>query len=74
MSLSMAKKLKLGGVTPTNLSLQMVDRSITFSKGIVEDVLIKVGKLIFPVYFMVLDMEEDKEAPMILRRPFLATG
>ena len=36
--------------------------------------LIKVGKFIFPVDFVVLDMEEDKKVPSILGRPFLATG
>ena len=34
----------------------------------------KVGKFIFPVDFVVLDMEEDPEIPLILGRPFLATG
>ena len=34
----------------------------------------KVDKFIFPIYFIVLDMEEDKEILIILRRPFLARG
>ena len=34
----------------------------------------KVDKFIFPEDFIVLDMEEDKEIPIILGRPFLATG
>ena len=36
--------------------------------------LVKVDKFIFPIDFVVLDMEKDKEAPLILGRPFLATG
>ena len=40
----------------------------------IEDVLVKVDKYIFPVDFIVLDMEEDKEIPIILGRPFLATS
>ena len=40
----------------------------------IEDVLVKVDKFIFPTDFIVLDMEEDKEIPIILGRPFLATG
>ena len=40
----------------------------------IEDVLIKVDKFIFSVDFIVLDMEEDKEIPIILGRPFLATS
>ena len=40
----------------------------------IEDILVKVDKFIFPANFIVLDMEEDKEIPIILGRPFLATG
>ena len=40
----------------------------------IEDVLVKVDKFIFPADFIVLDMEEDKERPIILGRPFLVTG
>ena len=40
----------------------------------IEDVLVKVDKFIFPADFTVLDMEEDKEIPIILGRPFLATS
>ena len=54
--------------------LVMVDRSIKLLRGIVEDVLVKVSKLIFLVDFIILDMEEDKDIPIILGRPFLATG
>ena len=74
MPFSMAKKLNLGEITPTALSLQMADRSMTLPKGIIEDVLIKVGKLIFPMDFVVLDKEEDEKVPIILGRPFLATS
>ena len=74
MSFSVAKKLNLGEITPTTLSLQMVDISLTFSKGIIEDVLVKVAKFIFPVDFLVLEMEEDMVAPIILGRLFLTTG
>ena len=40
----------------------------------IEDVLVKVDKFIFPADFIILDMQEDKEVPIILGRPFLATG
>ncbi|XP_024992465.1 uncharacterized protein LOC112526413 [Cynara cardunculus var. scolymus] len=68
------KKRGLGEVQPTSVTLQLADRSIKYAYGIVEDVLIKVNKFYFPVDFVVLDMDEDKEIPMILGRPFLATG
>ena len=40
----------------------------------IEDILVKVDKFIFLADFIVLDMEEDKKIPIILGRPFLATG
>ena len=52
----------------------MADRSLKHPLGVIEDVFVKVDKFIFPVDFIVLDMEEDKEIPIILARPFLTTG
>ena len=43
-------------------------------EGILKDVLIKVGKFSFLVDFIVIDIEEDKQVPLLLGRPFLATG
>ena len=74
MPLSIFRKLGLGDGKPISVSLQLADRSVTYPNGIVEDVLVKVDKFIFPVDFIVLDMEEDREVPLILGRPFLATG
>ena len=74
MPFSVAKKLNLGEITPTTLSLQMAYRPWTFPKGIIEDVLVKVDKFIFLMDFVVLYMVEDRAAPIILGRSFLATG
>ena len=74
MPLSIFRKLGLGEVKPTTLSLQLVDRSIKYPKGVIEDVLVKVDKFIFPADFIALDMDEDNEIPLILGRPFLTTG
>ncbi|KAF7834642.1 uncharacterized protein G2W53_009501 [Senna tora] len=52
----------------------MVDRSIAYPRGIIENVLVKVDKLILPADFIVLDYEEDTNVPIISGRPFLATG
>ena len=52
----------------------MADRSLTYLRGMIKDVLVKVDKFILPVDFVVLDMEKDGEIPLILDRPFLATG
>jgi len=51
-----------------------VDRSIKCPLGVIEDVPVKVDKFYFPANFIVLDMEEDSNVPLILGRPFLATG
>ena len=67
------QKIGLNELKPTNVSLQLADRSITYPKGILEDVLVKVDKFIFSVNFIILNMEEDHEVPLILERPFLAT-
>ena len=71
---SIAKKLSLGEFTPTAVTLQMEDRTLAKPEGIIEDVLVKVGKFIFPVNFIILDTEEDSQFPLLLGRPFLATG
>ncbi|XP_073119742.1 uncharacterized protein [Henckelia pumila] len=67
-------KLSLGEPKPTRMSFQLADRSLKYPRGIIEDVLVKVDKFIFPVDFVVLDMEEDLDMPLIMGRPFLETG
>ena len=74
MPLSVAKQLSLGELIPTTITLQMADRSMVKPKGVLEDVLVTVGKFFFPVDFIILDMEEDSQVPLLLGRPFLATG
>ena len=74
MPLSVVKRLSLGELTPTAMTLKMAYRTMVYLEGVLEDVLIKVGKFIFPVDFVVMDMEEDIQVPLLLGRPFLATG
>ena len=74
MPYKMFKKLGLGEPKPTRMSIQLADRSVKYPKGIIEDVLVKVDKFIFPVDFVILEMDEDIEVPLILGRPFLATA
>ena len=52
----------------------MANRSMAQPEGILEDVLVKVGKFIFPVDFVVMKMEEDNQVPLLLGRPFLENG
>ena len=73
MPLYVVKRLSLGELTPTAMTLQMADKTLAQPEGNLQNVLIKVGKFIFPVDFVVIDIEEDKQVPLLLGRPFLAT-
>ncbi|GJW81216.1 reverse transcriptase domain-containing protein [Tanacetum coccineum] len=74
MPLSIWKKLSLPELTPTRMTLELADRSITHPKGLAEDVFVKVGKFHFPTDFVVVDFEVDPRVPLILGRSFLRTG
>ncbi|XP_021975563.1 uncharacterized protein LOC110870672 [Helianthus annuus] len=74
MPTSIFNRLGLGKPHPTRMSIQLADRSVKYPQGVVENLLIKVGEFVFPADFVILDMEEDTEIPLILGRPFLATA
>ncbi|GKD13866.1 reverse transcriptase domain-containing protein [Tanacetum coccineum] len=73
MPLSIWKKLSLPELTPTQMILELADRSTTSPSGIAEDVFVKVGKFHFPADFVVVDYVVDPRVPLILGRPFLRT-
>ncbi|CAN6576741.1 unnamed protein product [Malus baccata var. baccata] len=73
MPYSVFKRLGERELKPTSNIIQLADRSITYPRGIIEDVIVKVDNLYLPADFMVLDMDEDLTTPIILGRPFLAT-
>ncbi|GKA74868.1 DNA-directed DNA polymerase [Tanacetum coccineum] len=68
----MYEKLGVWEPKPTRMSLELADRSIQYSRGIIENVLIKVDKFILLIDFVILDMPEDSRVSIILVRPFLA--
>ncbi|GJW13437.1 reverse transcriptase domain-containing protein [Tanacetum coccineum] len=74
MPLSVWKKLSLPELTPTCMTLELADRSISQPIGIAEDVDVKVGKFQFPADFVVVDFDADPRVPLILGRSFLKTG
>ncbi|GJT54798.1 reverse transcriptase domain-containing protein, partial [Tanacetum coccineum] len=74
MPLSVWKKLSLPEISPTCMTLELADRSISRPIGIAEDVYIKVGKFQFPADFVVVDFDADPRVPLILGRSFLKTG
>nr|GFB34945.1 hypothetical protein [Tanacetum cinerariifolium] len=66
--------LSLPELTPTRMTLELADRSITLPKGVAKDVFVKVGKFHFPTDFMVVDFKSDPRVPLILGISFLRTG
>ncbi|XP_057747472.1 uncharacterized protein LOC130966668 [Arachis stenosperma] len=74
MSVAMMRKMKIEEAKLTKMALQLADRSFKFPHGVVEDLLVKVGYFIFLADFVVLDMQEEAKASIILGRPFLATA
>nr|GEY62184.1 reverse transcriptase domain-containing protein [Tanacetum cinerariifolium] len=74
MPLFIWKMLSLPELTPTRMTLELVDQSITRPKGVIEDVFIKVGKLHFLTDFVIVDFKANPRVPLILGRSFLRTG
>ncbi|XP_075108939.1 uncharacterized protein LOC142180769 [Nicotiana tabacum] len=74
MSLAVYTKLGIGRARLTSMLLQLADRTVKRPTGILDDVLVQVGKFVFPADFVILDCEVDEEIPITLGRPFLATG
>ncbi|XP_012453524.1 uncharacterized protein LOC105775560 [Gossypium raimondii] len=68
------KLLGIGEVRPTTMTLELANRSLAYLEGKIEDLFVRVDKFTFPADFIVLDCKADKEVPIILGRPFLATG
>nr|GEU99013.1 hypothetical protein [Tanacetum cinerariifolium] len=74
MPLSTYLNLGLGKLAHTKLTVELADRTVKYPKGIAKNVLVGIGKFIFPVDFIILDMPEDVNVPLILERPFLSTA
>ncbi|GJT96377.1 reverse transcriptase domain-containing protein [Tanacetum coccineum] len=64
--LSIWKKLSLPKLSPTRMTLELANRSITYPKGLAKDVYVKVGKFHFLADFVVVDFEADPRVPLIL--------
>lgn len=73
MPLSMLKRIGDVELQPTRITLQLVDKLVKHPYGVVEDLLVKVDKLYFRVNFVIIDIEEKVEVPLILGRTFMKT-
>ncbi|XP_070004530.1 uncharacterized protein [Nicotiana sylvestris] len=71
---SIFKTLGIGQPRPTFMRLQMVSHTMKRPLGVIEDLFVGFDKFILPVDFVILDCEFDYEVPIIIGRPFLATG
>ena len=75
---SVYEQLGIGELKPTKITIQLADRTVRTPRGVVEDVLVKIGEFFFPVDFIVLETAPVQnplnQTPVILGRPFLATA
>nr|GEW66979.1 reverse transcriptase domain-containing protein [Tanacetum cinerariifolium] len=74
MPLSVWEALSLSKLTPTCMTLELADLSVSKPIGIAKEVSVKVGVFHFPADFVVADFEPDPRVPLILGRCFLKTG
>ncbi|GJT97675.1 zinc finger, CCHC-type containing protein [Tanacetum coccineum] len=72
MPLSNYLNLGLGELTHTKLTIELADIIVKHPKGIAKNELVGIGKFVFPVDFIILDMLEDVNVPLILGRLFLS--
>ena len=74
LCLSLYRRLDLNKLTPTEISLQMADKSTAIPVGICEDVPVLVANVTILTDFVILDIPEDDSMSIILGRPFLNTA
>ncbi|GJR17541.1 retrotransposon protein [Tanacetum coccineum] len=71
MPFSTYTNLGLGDLSHTGMTIELADRTIKQPKGIAPNVLVRIGKFVFPTDFVILDILEDNDVPLIIGRPFL---
>ncbi|XP_052622875.1 uncharacterized protein LOC128128099 [Lactuca sativa] len=77
MPYSVYESLNVGPLSETSVIISLADKSSVFPRGVLEDVLVQVNQLVFPVDFYVIDLDEQvssKSALILLGRPFLKTA
>ncbi|GJX45224.1 retrovirus-related pol polyprotein from transposon TNT 1-94 [Tanacetum coccineum] len=66
--------LGLGNLSHTRMTIELADKTIKQPKRIATNILVRIGKFVFPIDFVILDIPEDEDTPLILGRPFLSTA
>jgi len=72
MPLSLFERMGIGELKSTRMTLQLAYQSVKYPARIVEDVPVKVGEIYIPADFVVMEIKEDNQVPILLERPFLA--
>ncbi|GJR00182.1 putative reverse transcriptase domain-containing protein [Tanacetum coccineum] len=62
----------LGVFSHIRLTIELADMTIKQPRGIAENVLVRIGKYVFPIDSIIIDIPEDENVPLILRRPFIS--
>nr|GEX50564.1 reverse transcriptase domain-containing protein [Tanacetum cinerariifolium] len=73
MAYSMYSKLFVDTLKPTRMTIHLVIYTYQYPVRVAENMLVKARKFIFPIEFVILEMQEDSRVPLILGRPFLHT-
>nr|GEU37623.1 reverse transcriptase domain-containing protein [Tanacetum cinerariifolium] len=74
MPLLLWNKISLPELSPTCMTLELADHSISHPVGVAKDVFVKVETFHFPTDFVVVDFDTDPRVTLILGRSFLKTG
>ncbi|GKF10010.1 hypothetical protein Tco_0044234 [Tanacetum coccineum] len=74
MPFSTYTNLGLGDLSRTMMTIELADRTIKQPNSIATNVLVRIGKFFFHINFVILDIPEDNDVPLILGRPFLSTA
>ena len=69
--LAIVKNIGTPDLQPTTMKLQLADKSIVQLVGIVKGVMVKLESFLLPTDFVVINMDEDDNIPLILGRPFI---
>ncbi|GJW92282.1 reverse transcriptase domain-containing protein [Tanacetum coccineum] len=74
MPYSMYASLSENTLKSTMMSIRLANHTYQYPMGVAKNMLVQVGKFMFPVDFVILQMEEDDKVSLILGRPFLHTA
>ncbi|GJY85482.1 homeodomain-like protein, partial [Tanacetum coccineum] len=66
--------LGLSKLAHTKLTVELADRTMKYTKGIAENILVRIGKFTFPIDFIILDMPEDIKVPLMFTKERLLSG